>query len=95
MQQDHRRIVKPLDCSKLNAMHVLRRISQCYSMQLWNRINRLTIIKDLVALTLTKAGGYDALGEIRMTSAPSSKYILPGAILLNIRVWFKITEFRI
>ena len=95
MQQDHRRIVKPLDCSKLNAMHVLRRISQCYSMQLWNRISRLTIIKDLVALTLTKAGGYDALGEIRRASAPSSKYILPGAILLNIRVWFKITEFRI
>ena len=95
MQEGHHRIVKPLDCSKLNAMHVLRRISQCYSMHLWNRISRLTIIKDLVALTLTKAGGYDALGEIRMSSALSNKYILPGAILLSIRVWFKITEIAI
>ena len=95
MQQGHRSIVKPLDCSKVNAMHVLRRISQCYNMRLWNRINRLTIIADIIALTLNKAGRYDALGEIRRASAPSSKYILPGAILLSIRVWFKITEFEI
>ena len=95
MQQGHHRIVKPLDCSKLNAMHVLRRISQWYNMRLWNRINRLTIIANIVALTLTKAGRYNALGEIRMSSAPSNKYILPGAILFSIRVWFKITEFGI
>ena len=35
------------------------------------------------ALTSTKAGGYDALTELRMTSAPNSKYILPGAIPMH------------
>ena len=48
-------------------------------MLLRNRIIRLTIITVIVTLTSAKAGGYDALTEIRMASAPSSKYILPGA----------------
>ena len=93
MQQGSRRIVTQLDCRKVNTMYVLRRISQGYNMRLWNRRNRL--IADIIALTLTKAGGYDALGEIRMDSAPSNKYIFPGAILLSIRVRFMIIGFGI
>ena len=45
-------------------------------MLLRNRIIRLTIITVIVALTSTKAEGYDVLTEIRMASTPSSKNIL-------------------
>ena len=45
-----------------------------------------TGITVIVALTLNKAGGCDALTELRMASAPSSKYILPGAAPMHTKL---------
>ena len=44
------------------------------------------MITVIVAITSTKAGGCDALTELRMTSAPSSKYILPGATPMHTKL---------
>ena len=79
-------ILNALECSKVGTKPVLRKITQWYSKSIWDWINRLTIVVDIVALTLTKAGGYEALTEIRMTSAPNNKYTLPGATLMHTKL---------
>ena len=44
------------------------------------------MITVIVAITSTKAGGYDALTETKTTSDPSSKYILPGATPMHTKL---------